>query len=968
MTISTEVRRAGPYTGNAVTTSFAFGFKVFDETDVVVTQAEAGVETVKELTTDYTVSLNADQDANPGGSVVMLSAPSALQTITITSDIPITQSIDLADLGAFYPSILNSGFDRAIAIIQQLDEKVDRSFTLPVSSSGVSTELPAPEANKLIGWNPAGTALANFTVSGASSSGIVDNIGELSAASGDFIEFTSSTAVRARKLVLLTQASMTALTADQRFNNMVVYVTGKDTIGDGAGGWWRFDSAGSDADNGGTVRAPGAGTGRWYKMIGARIINVKDFGAKGNGTDSDQTAVAAAVAAIPTTGTYPGAILYFPGGHYRLSASITVPDYVSIRGDGRTATRIDFQDAVSGSAFIFTSLAFLNSIEDMLIENTPADCIDISGGNHVRMVNLYIRNVGDDAIYIDDGSYMINMENIFIVTCGGYGVNVEGFATSVYGQQVFTSYTGSAGFRLNDLIYSSFDNCASDVAGTYGWECSNLTSVVFTACSGEANTKALFRFAASDALAANCVGGTGGNYGYIKGVVLVGCFGLSNATESGTSSPSFIEAASTNSRNIDIRMLHCRDLVDSTFQIGAVDVYASGADVPTSSIIANGETRIIDDGSELDKLVTLSGNAVCWRQNSRAVPTYGQHYLAGNWDTYINSVIAQRVNANGATFRGALVNSAGFIFITTPTTVGCMGIALYTSDADSTARNWAFLNGNGTRADLDIMQSATQGGNPASGNSGLNLSSGRNLGVGIRGATEKLQVDGNIAPHTDNARTNGTASKRWSVVYAGTGTINTSDERLKDDIGEIPDEWLDAWGDVEWVRYKWKDAIAEKGENARWHTGLIAQQIQRAFEARGLDAFKIGVLCSDPVKRNVLIVEKRRVPVMEEVDIEYLDQQVEDGRVVTTVRTKKEPQPKKQLLPAYNESGKPILDDNGPVMVEVVVTEEVNFERWEMEDTGETRMGVRYDEAQALEAAWVRRELKRSKKERKEAQ
>ena len=169
MTISTTVRKAGPYTGNAVTTSFAFAFKVFDETDVVVTQTEGGVETVKTLTTHYTVSLNADQNANPGGSVVMLSAPTALQTITLTSDVPLTQGIELTDLGAFYPSILNDGFDRATIQIQQLGEIIGRALTLPTTASGVDTQLPLPEAGYLIGWDGAGTGLQNYanTVSAA---------------------------------------------------------------------------------------------------------------------------------------------------------------------------------------------------------------------------------------------------------------------------------------------------------------------------------------------------------------------------------------------------------------------------------------------------------------------------------------------------------------------------------------------------------------------------------------------------------------------------------------------------------------------------------------------------------------------------------------------------------------------------------------------------------------------------------
>lgn len=113
--------------------------------------------------------------------------------------------------------------------------------------------------------------------------------------------------------------------------------------------------------------------------------------------------------------------------------------------------------------------------------------------------------------------------------------------------------------------------------------------------------------------------------------------------------------------------------------------------------------------------------------------------------------------------------------------------------------------------------------------------------------TSKLRVisNGNISADSDNARTNGTPSIRWSTVYAGTGTINTSDEREKTEIGAVPDEWLDAWGEVEWVRFKFIDAVEAKGDEARWHVGLVAQRVDEVFKRHGLDATKVGLLCYD---------------------------------------------------------------------------------------------------------------------------
>ena len=94
----------------------------------------------------------------------------------------------------------------------------------------------------------------------------------------------------------------------------------------------------------------------------------------------------------------------------------------------------------------------------------------------------------------------------------------------------------------------------------------------------------------------------------------------------------------------------------------------------------------------------------------------------------------------------------------------------------------------------------------------------------------------------------GTTSHRWKAVYAVNGTIQTSDENLKEEIGEIPEAVFKAWANVKFVQYKFKDAVKEKGEKARYHIGLIAQRIVAAFKAEGLDAFAYGLVCRDALK------------------------------------------------------------------------------------------------------------------------
>ena len=98
----------------------------------------------------------------------------------------------------------------------------------------------------------------------------------------------------------------------------------------------------------------------------------------------------------------------------------------------------------------------------------------------------------------------------------------------------------------------------------------------------------------------------------------------------------------------------------------------------------------------------------------------------------------------------------------------------------------------------------------------------------------------------DNASYLGLSNFRWKQIYAGSSTISTSDEREKSSISSIPDDVLDAWSTVDFAQFQFKDAIAEKGEDsARLHSGLIAQRIDAAFKAAGLDASRYGLFCYD---------------------------------------------------------------------------------------------------------------------------
>ena len=174
-----------------------------------------------------------------------------------------------------------------------------------------------------------------------------------------------------------------------------------------------------------------------------------------------------------------------------------------------------------------------------------------------------------------------------------------------------------------------------------------------------------------------------------------------------------------------------------------------------------------------------------------------------------------------------------------------------------------------------------------------------------------LTWDGNyLRPDANNYCKLGAVQYRFSELYAATGTINTSDSRLKNTITVIDDSLLDAWESIQPKQYKFNDATESKGEQARFHTGYLAQDIEKACTDNNIDATRYGLFCYDSWEEEPEITE---------------DVEVEKDGVKTT--EKRIVQPKREKGDAYS---------------------------------------LRYEEALVVECAYLRREISRLKEELKQ--
>ena len=163
MAINTTTRQTTAFTtGNG----FAFDFKVYEVGDVKVIQIQTsnGAETVLTITTHYTVTLNDDQDANPGGTVTLVSSGSPQNlasgyNIVITSKVSALQQTEITNQGGFFPEVINDVLDKAVILSQQKQNILDKTIRFPLTQTvgGLEiTENAANRANKSLRFDNSG--------------------------------------------------------------------------------------------------------------------------------------------------------------------------------------------------------------------------------------------------------------------------------------------------------------------------------------------------------------------------------------------------------------------------------------------------------------------------------------------------------------------------------------------------------------------------------------------------------------------------------------------------------------------------------------------------------------------------------------------------------------------------------------------------------------------------------------------
>jgi hypothetical protein len=526
MTVPTY-RSREDYTGNGVTTSYPYQFRIYEASDLVVTRADTdGNEATLVLNTDYTVT---GVGKYAGGNVVLTSPLASGYRLAIERAIPATQETDLRNQGAYFAETHEDVFDRLAMLLQRVGSYLGlgpdgalRTLLLGKTDIDGQGAFRARQnriqdlADPINQQDAVNRSWAEMLLTDGSGNGVIQRLSSSASGNGvdmvanaaDLRDLASSDPDKGVAMVFGATRSVATYAAVRAFTGSAtrLEVGGRSNYFDGAQGVFVADLADTTSPDNDTTTLIDANGVRWKRVFNGNV-NIKWAGAVGDyngvsGTNNSPFVLKAAQVAAAI-----GVDLYAPAGDYLLVSGVDLQG-CNLHGDGYVVTTF-YPRQLDGS------LTFSNwnaAISDLTISG-PASSkpkgISIAANRNMRNCRLYrlssalrpqsimVANNIDSCIFeacdevVNDGD---------VTTSASFAHTTAWFSgTKIYGcPTVFKMKTDAQGFGFIDC---TIENAATFYDGggrqAFDFVYDNLWFEQFTTANGGVDLT-LFANVASD--------------------------------------------------------------------------------------------------------------------------------------------------------------------------------------------------------------------------------------------------------------------------------------------------------------------------------------------------------------------------------------------------------------------------------------------------------------------------------------
>ncbi|CEK06236.1 right-handed parallel beta-helix repeat-containing protein [Escherichia coli] len=475
MTVSTEVDH-NEYTGNGVTTTFPYTFRIFKKSDLVVQVVDLNDNiTVLTLDTDYTVT---GAGGYVGGNVILATALANGYQISISRELPVTQETDLRNQGKFFAEVHEDALDKLTMLIQQVRSWFSLALRKPSFAANYYDAMDNYIRNLRAPSRPKDAATKDYVdiLSGASLSrslrvpeSFINELPDADGRKNKTLSFDNS----GSPLLLDPESSgLWGYSLIDSFQDGASITTRFQALHwkrpDGNGEYYRWDgSLPKDVPENSTPESTGGvSLGAWvsvgdaslrsdlisqetdkgssivtytpkfndavsmsvYEKLSVDLVTLSDYGFKvGNTGSQNKAAFQKAIddATLPTE-------IVIPEGVFIVDPGITIKNTVTmIRGAGAYQSRIFSTGTAAPIITQQDGVITFCEFRDFGLDGNgyAANGISLTEANHIKIENIDVVNTNNNAILVN--GYSIDIIGCRLFQNTGNGINVGGHCNNI---------------------------------------------------------------------------------------------------------------------------------------------------------------------------------------------------------------------------------------------------------------------------------------------------------------------------------------------------------------------------------------------------------------------------------------------------------------------------------------------------------------------------------------------------------